>query len=262
MLYLYCVGRLSVKLAPSRVAKFSERGVFRVFESFLDFFKALKEAEFDFEALEEFIFDLYTAIMFNNSDMIKILSSIEGFMDTISAFIPYIVIVAMLVVALFGKKLLSILKFLTFFVVGFGLGVYFIPPLLEDIVNIPGWVSGLVVGILAAVLYRFVYIVLYSVAVCYSVYILVEISLGQPIVSLVVALVALILAFILKKYIEMLGTAMIAGYVIAITVSTSIYDYTTELNFLDGIEWVGILVVTLIVAIPGFLFQFKTRKRY
>ncbi len=248
-------------IAAPRVAKFSERGVFRVFESFLDFLKALKEAEFDFEALKEFVFDLYTSIMFTNPDMIKILSSVCGFMDRISVILPYVVIALMLVVALFGKKLLSILKFLTFFVVGFALGVYFIPPLLESIITIPGWVSGLVVGILAAVLYRFVYIILYAVSVCYSVYILVEISLGQPLVSLAVAIVAVILAFILKKYIEMLGTAMIAGYVIALTVKSSIYDYT-ELAFLDGIEWVGILVITLVIAIPGFLFQFKTRKRY
>ena len=242
-----------------------------MFLSFGDFFTAIKEARFGFGELWQSIVDLYYSIT-QNSDIKVIWTALMSFLGPVMPAIPYIIIAFLLVVAFFGKRMLPVLKFLTFLVVGFVLGVYFVPPLLVDIAAIPGWVSGIIIGLLAAILYRFIYVVLFAVSGLYSVYIVcykgfflndavAEYSLDKAIVSLVIAAVAVALAFILLKYVEMLGTAALAGFLAAMTLKSLIFDYST-LDFLGGNGWIGTLVIVLLVALPGAFFQIKKRKRY
>ena len=83
---------------------------------------------------------------------------------------------------------------------------------------------------------------------------------GNYIYSLAVAAVFIVLVFILRKYVEMVGTAMLGGFGIACVVR-GFYDYTSLQPFV-GIEWLGVLVVTLIFALVGFIVQIRTRSRY
>ena len=121
---------------------------------------------------------------------------------------------SMLLMAFFGKKLLPLIKFVSFFAVGFGLGVRFIHPLLADIITLEAWISGLVGGILAAIIYRFLYVVFFAGAVFFGAYAGCYAGLSETLagfednkafIFMAVAAVAVILAFILRKFVETLG---------------------------------------------------------
>ena len=241
-----------------------------MFSSFGEFFSAVKEARFGFREVWQWITDLYYSITVN-SDIADVWDAIMRVLDPIYSIVPYVLIALCIAVAFFGKKMMPVIKFSAFFVLGFVLGVYYITPLLNDIIAIPPWVSGLVIAIVAAVLYRFLYFATYAVAVGYSVYILcysgfylapeVEYTSGKALVSLVIALAAVVLAFILMKYVEIVGTSLLGGYLVAVVLRGLIYDYR-ELGFLESTPWLGALVITLVIAIPGFIVQLKTRRRY
>ena len=68
------------------------------------------------------------------------------------------------------------------------------------------------------------------------------------------------LVFVLLKYVEILGTAVLGGYFSALCIKT-MYDFTA-LEFLQGYETVAYYVVIGFIALLGFIFQFKTRRRY
>ena len=234
-------------------------------DKFLNFFNDLKAGKFGYGALKDAVVDFNDTVA-THADMGMVMDLIKSF----ATFIPYIMMAAMLLMAFFGKKLLPVTKFVSFFAIGFGLGVYFIQPLVEDIVSIPAWISGLVVGILAAIICRFLYVIFFGVAVFYAVYTVCYAGLGETLANfafdkalifMAIAAVAVILAFILRRFVEMLYTSALGGYVLAGLIAANLYDYTT-LGFLNGIEWVGTLVVTVVIALLGFVIQVKTRKRY
>ena len=244
--------------------------VLLLFQGLIDFFTAVKEAAFGFEAFSEFAVTLYYSIT-ENPDMQSVWSALMGILNPIIAVVPYILIVLMALVSFFGKKIIGIIKFIAFFIVGFALGLYYVTPLISSVISFSGVICGLIIGILAAVLYRFLYIVLYTVSITYSVYILCYKSfvpdaletyaLDKSLVALLIAVLVLVLAFIFKKYVEMLGTSLLGGYMIAIIVKNLIFDYTA-LGFLGALAWIAPIVIMLVVAIPGFIVQVKTRRRY
>ena len=78
--------------------------------------------------------------------------------------------------------------------------------------------------------------------------------------ALAIALVVVVILFLFRKFIEMLGTAALGGFIIAESIRM-LWDYTT-LDFLKGIEWVGALAITVVIALIGFIVQVKTRERY
>ena len=241
-----------------------------VFESIGAFFQALIQGEFGFYELWEYFVNLYYAVT-KAPDVMNIWAALMKVIDPIYSVVPYIIIILCLVVAFFGKKLMPVLKFLGCFLVGFVCGVYFIGPSLMPIINVPPWVCGLVLAIIAAVLYRFIYLAAYGVSVCYFSYLLcymgfymregVEHTTSKSMVCLAIALGVTVVSFIFIKYIEMLGTAALGGYLISFTIRCMIYDYKA-LDWLQETPWVGAGVITLIVAVPAFIFQYKTRQRY
>jgi hypothetical protein len=175
------------------------------------------------------------------------------------------------VVALFGKKMIGFLKFVFFFVIGFALGTHLLTPIISEAVEIPGWIVGTVVALVSAVLYRFLYIVLYSAVAGYGMYILAyhgfyiqgesNYSNGKAIGCLVAAAIAIAVALIFKKYIEMIGTAVLGGWLSSWIIANFVYNFTTFPIF-GGITWVAILVPAVIIAALGAVVQIKTRRRY
>ena len=242
-----------------------------MFDTFYDFFTALRDARFGFSELGQSVAELYSSIT-QNSDIKFIWDVALGFLNPVIFAIPYVVILFLLTTAFFGKKMLPVLKFITFLVVGFVLGTHLIPPLLADAVDIPGWICGAVIGLLAAILYRFIYVVLYGASTLYCVYIAcynaffiakaaADYSLDKAIVSLVVAVGVTVAAFFLQKYVEMVGTAALSGFLIALTVKNLIFDYST-VEFIGAYSWIITLAIMLLVAVPGAYVQIKKRKRY
>ncbi len=229
------------------------------------FFDNIINARFGFDVIYNAIVGLLLDIQYN----INILAWWNGTWEVISFVGVWLTIalgIFFLIIALFGKKMFSFLRFTAFFVAGFVAGVYWLSPLVLPIIPmLPTWVIGLVGGIVSGVLSKLLYILLYAIASGYSVYIvfcggMIMPLAGNYVIALIASVAAIVLAFILRKYIEMAGTAMLGGFGVA-TIVRSFYDFTTWDMFV-GCEWLGMLIFTIIIAIIGMLVQFKTRERF
>ena len=215
-----------------------------------------KLGEFSYEKLWTLVKDINACV----TDALGLTELLSSF----AAIMPFAFMAVMLLFVFLGKKLLPYIKFVSVLCLGIGVGVYYVHPILPESLSIPAIVSGLVIGIIAAVFYRLIYIFIFAGAAFYGVFAAcnhcladVLASMGDLTVIYVgVALVAVVLAFILRKYAEMLGTAMIGARVIAINLVAMLGGVAL------GPDWVLPLILTAIVTFVGFLVQVKTRKRY
>lgn len=241
-----------------------------MFESFGAFFEALWQARFGFAELWAWLCEIYQSAI-NMTGVIEIRQSIDAFFVPVQPYIPYILILLLSLVSFFGKKLMPIIKFLGFFFLGFIFGAHYITPLLAGVIAIPAWVYGLAIGIIASVLYRFVYYTLYTLGIVYSVYIICYTgftfqpqtihSSSKAVTCLVVAVVIAVLALIFRKYVEMVGTALLGGFLVFIVVNFMLFDFYS-LELLWYTPWIAPLAFTLVLGIPGSIVQLKMRKRY
>ncbi|MBQ9085330.1 MAG: hypothetical protein IJY24_06720 [Clostridia bacterium] len=234
-------------------------------EALTSFFDNVVNARFGFDVIYSGIIGLIENIK-TNTNILAWWNATWEFLSIIGIWIFIALGLISLIVALFGKKMFSVLRFTAFFVAGFICGVYWLSPLVLPVIpTLPTWVIGLVGGVVSGVLSKLLYILFYAIAAGYSVYIvfcggMIVPLTGNFVVALIAAVAAIVLAFLLRKYIEMAGTAMLGGFGAA-TVIRYFYDFTTWELFV-GREWLGMLLFTLIIAIAGFFVQFKTRERF
>lgn len=233
------------------------------------FLESLLSGEFDFSALGQFFANINHSIM-ANSDLMGIWNAMLTATASITMVVPIIFIALGAIEWLFGKKLIPLQRFLLCAAVGYICGVLYISPLINGIFSLPSYISGAVVGLVAAVLCKFMYYVAYAGAAAYSVYIvsingiipfLSDFTEGNHMIALVAAAVAVIIAFILRKYIEMLGTAILGAFIISKAVNSNYFDYTA-LEFFGDMGWIAELAVIGAVGLIGFIIQIKTRRRY
>ena len=204
---------------------------------------------------------------------LNIIAVNEFLRSLVSVAVPYLPIAYMvlsLILALFGKKIFALPRFLAFFFLGFVLGTHLLAPVITPVIpQLPAWVIGVVIATVASVLSKFIYIVLYVVAVGYPTYYLtfllvpedvLTVETGLIFLALGVAVVAIVIMLLLRGFIEMAGTSALGGFIIAESIKVY-WDYTA-LDFFSGIEWVPVLAITLIIALVGFIVQVKTRERY
>ena len=240
-----------------------------MFSSFGEFINCIKEARFTFDVIWQAIVSFFTDVL-QSPDVSAVWN---GFLDLIAPVFNIALIcgiVLSLVIALFGKKLIGVIKFLAFFALGFLLGAHYLTPLLPPEIALPGWIVGIVSALILGVLSRFIYIAVYVASVGYSAYLLTyhgflltpnpEYTNTRALVSLGVALVIIVLLLVFKKYVEMLGTAALGSF-LAVTALVRIYDFTAWPLF-DGIEWLASLIVMGVLTLITFIFQVKTRRRY
>ena len=240
-----------------------------MFSSFGEFFNCIKEAKFTFDVIWQAIVSFFTDV-FNGPDVSAVWN---GFLDAVSSIYTVVLICAIvlsLVMALFGRKLIGVIKFLAFFLLGFLLGAHLLTPLLPPEVALPGWIIGIVSALVLGVLSRFAYIAVYVIAFGYSAYVLTYhgflltpdpvYSNTRALVSLGVAILVIVLLLVFKRFVEMLGTSVLGSW-LAVTALINLYDFTAWPVF-DGAEWLASLIFTGIVALLTFIFQVKTRRRY
>ena len=233
------------------------------------FFTDMMEARFDFAAIGEFFKTTIDTFKANPA----ISSLWEAGLSALAAILPYLAVVFLalsLVETFFGKKLIAIQKIICSFVVGFVCGIQFISPIIDTVFVIQPWIIGLVLGAIAIVLNRLIYIIAVALFAGYPVYFICYTAAYLPeltaytqanlLFSAIAAAVVIVLVFVLLKYVEILGTAVLGGYLSALCIKT-MYDFTT-LEFLQGYETVSYYVVIGFIALLGFIFQFKTRRRY
>ena len=241
-----------------------------MYTNFGEFVDCVKEAKFSFKSIWQAIVSL-----FKDASKAPDVSAIwNDVVDTVSRFnriSMLILVILSLTLALFGRKMMGLVRFVGFFVAGFMLGADLLTPLLPTDVEIPAWIIGLVLALIAGVLSKFLYTVLYTAAAGYATYIVAyhgfylnldsSYSDMRATVGLIAALIAIIIALVLKKYIEMIGTAVLGSWIAVILVSNYIYDFTA-LKVFEGSEHLAIIIPTAVIALIGAAVQIKTRRRY
>ncbi len=237
---------------------------------FVAFWNSFKSAEYSFRDVFLYFRSIVDEIAANPN-----ISSIwDGFLSAIAPLYKTIMTLAVLsciLIAFFGKKIKGLLTFLFFSNLGFAVGTHFLGPLIPEAVAIPDWVVGIVVALLTAVLHRFLYYAMYALAAGYTVYILsynvfylvngITFSVARAIVCLSISLIFIVVAFIFRKYIEMVGTAALGGWLAAIVFARTLYPYNMLPIFVN-MQWLAYLIPTIVIGIPGAIVQIKTRRRY
>lgn len=234
-----------------------------MFSSFGDFFNSVKYAEFSFTEIWKAIVSLYYDIT-KNSDISAIWNGLMDAISPIYATIATLAVVFCVIVSLYGSKIMGFLKFSSFFVIGFALGVHLLAPIIPETVIIPPWIVGIVTALVSAVLYRFLYVVLLSVAVGYGTYLLLyngfylqaepTHSPTKAFICLVIAFAVVLVAFLFKKYIEITLTAAVGGWCASWLFANEIYAFSSN--------WIVIIIPAVLIAAGGFILQMRTRYRY
>ena len=241
-----------------------------MFSSFSEFFVCVREAKFTFGVIWDYIVSFYYALT-ENPSISAVWNGIMDVFHPVSIIFMLVVVAVCLAVAFFGRKIMPILKFLSFFVLGFVFGTHLLAPLLPPEVSIPDWIIGIVLALIAAVLSRFLYVILYVTAVGYSAYVLIYYGFylqldamysgSRVAAGIIAAVIAIVLALLFRKYIEMAGTAALGAFCAVWVFRNYVYDFTTWQLF-GGNVLVAVLVTTILVGLLGLFVQFKTRRRY
>ena len=195
-------------------------------------------------------------------------ASYQTFVEALGSFYPILLIALSLVVGLFGRRQSGLLRVVLLFAVGFVASVFWVAPVVQDFVTIPGYAIGLAFGILAAVMSRMIYDFVYIGCIgfdvyniCFNALFLVELTAltqGNLATSVGIAVVATIAALLLRKYLEMIITAGIGGLGIAFFLK-QLVDYTVNFNLDPN---TSVIVVGILLAIPMFIYQYYNRILY
>lgn len=241
-----------------------------MFSSFGEFLTCVKEARFTFDVVKDWIVSFFLSVK-SNPDIAVIWDSLMHWIYSARILLITILIVICLGVAFFGRKIIGILKFCFFFVVGFVIGTHYLAPLLPSEIDIPAWIIGIVLALIAAVLYKFLYIICYTVVIGYSAYVFAyygffmnsdaTYSSGRATACLVVAIVFLVLALIFKKYVEMVITAFLGSWCSVLLFRYHICKFE-KLALFSGHFWIAIMIPTIILTAVTAVVQIKTRRRY
>ncbi len=224
-------------------------------------FQEIINAEFDFAAIKDFLFKIYTH------------PGVSGWLDKITAFIdsfpPAAFAYAVALAAIgclfmcLGKRFMVMpLAFVTSFAVGFAGGVTFVGPKLAALVGayipINPTVVGLVLGGIGAFLFVPIYYALLAGGSFYAVYLVIYplscAILGQGtgmIVGLGVGACVAASVMLFRKWFEMLGTSALGGYLVMIAANKLVL-LPSKVN----------IAIWAVLALTGFVVQIKTRKKY
>lgn len=238
--------------------------------AFMNFFNAVKDGVYGVGGSVAYIIN-FIKNMWASEPVSAVKDWFFGLIAPIWVAVPFILLAFYVLIALAGKRMYGVLRFLAFFLAGFLLGTYLLSPLVAKIIpQVPAFVTGILTGIIAAVLSKILYIIVMVVVAAYPVYtacisgtvipVLTRYSAGNIWISLIAAAVAVLIVILLLKYVEMLGTAMLGGLGIAYVVK-GWYDFTA-LELFGGKAWIPLLIVSGVVGIIGFIVQFRTRRRF
>lgn len=215
-------------------------------------------AEFDFAAIKELYFKLYT-----HPNVDGVLVHFRNFVESLSPFVWAAILAAIAVAfTFFGKKLLCLPIILGSFAIGFAGGAAYIGPrlanLVEQYVSIDPTVVGIVIGSVFALLCILVYFGFLALGVGYSVYLCVypffNLLLGAgtaPVASLAVGAAVVIAVFIFRKWFEMAATSVLGGFIMMHAVNAVVL-LPLPVN----------IAIWAVFAVAGTVVQIKTRRKY
>ncbi len=215
---------------------------------------------------------MFTSILdsvMNEPSVAPISAAFDGFVGALGDFYPFAVIAICLIVGLFGRRLINVIRFVLLFAIGFVASVYWVAPLLQTFIpDIPALGVGIAVGVLAAAMSRMIYNVVYIGCIgfdvyniCFNAIFLVELTSmtqGNLPLSIGIAAVAVVIALLLRKYLEMLITAAIGGIGIAVF-AQHLFDYTLSFNMDPATT---AIIFGVVLALPMFIYQYYNRVIY
>ena len=220
-----------------------------------------------FGAVGEIFTGLYESV-FKHENFLSLWNAVQNFLDNAGVFVAIGLLVLSVIELFLGKRLLTLQKFVFFLGVGFASGTSLVAPLISSAgMALAPWIVGIVIGIVAALFSRFLYLVVYIVAAGYSTYMifmggqllpdsLTSFTKGNMVISLVVVAVVVLLSLLFRKWIEILGTSALGGYLVALSVEDLLVDLAkVELNS------TVFVVIFAACALVGLIVQAKTRKR-
>lgn len=217
-----------------------------------------------FISLTEWTNSIYDTISSNSI----VLSAWNGFISSspfISANLSIIFLVGALLVAFYGQKFASVIKFVSVFTVSFCLSACYVSVPLSILADLPEWVAPLTIAVLCTAFGDYLFKVLAIAAAALPAYVLIMNPFypipfigGNQVVAVLAAIVSLIVCFIYRRYLGRAGYALLGGFLTAQAIR-NFYDYTTFLPTLG--KWLP-YVVAIAIAIVGYIHQHKTRRRF
>ena len=225
-----------------------------------EFIKAVFDGTYDFWGFIKELGDLFNklgeTVIFKDLTLAAIFTS-PGLYSYILAGIG-------LVFLFYGRKFLPLLKVLVFGAVGYVVGTVFAYPAL--MVAMPGSAlvtpvsCGVTAAVIGAVLCKFLYGVLYvgvgaifTYVICFGGGLIPGLpTVGNATLSYVAVAIVVLILIIMRKNISRLGLSFAGAYFIVEAVSKNFFKLTSPVNF----------IVMGVVALIGFSYQYKRRKRY
>lgn len=216
------------------------------------------------DSLTEWTNSVYDMVS-SNSVVLTAWNKLVASSAFISTNLSIILLIGALVIAFYGQKFSEAIKFVSVYVVTFCLSACYISPPLNILANLPEWVIPVVVATLCTAFGDYLFKVLALFLATYPAYFLIMNPFwpipyvgGNQAVAIAAGAVSLIVYFIFRRHLSRMGYALVGGFLTALAIRR-FYDYTTFLPTLG--KWL-VLVVTIAVAIVGYIHQHKTRRRF
>ena len=231
----------------------------------VQFFNEVLAGQLGCKGIVDFLKNLFELNVKGNGEIMGLWDSIIG---AVASVLPIVLIALGALELFFGKKLLGLQKFVFSAALGYVLGIVVLTPAVSKIFELPAMVCGIACAVVAAVLFKFIYAVLlfggvgifgYALFFANGLIPMVLPTEGNQVLSFAGAGILIFLVLIFRKNIERLGTAYLGAFLIIDNVIKNYYDFTT---LLAGYEDLFRTAAIIVVALLGFLFQYKRRRRY
>ena len=233
-----------------------------------EFFTAIANGSVDFASIGAFFrtcIDNFNA----NEHLLGIWTAIRAFCDSLGIALIVILFSLCIAMMLFGKKLIAVLRFVFFTVLGYVVGVLLVSPLINTIFALPELVSGLVVAIVSAVLSKYLYHAFVMIALGFSAFtffftdsVLSGFATeGQLTVCIIIGAVIAVLALIFHKVTAMLLTSACGSYCFTRVITVFVKNYEAP-EVMGGKGWILTVCLFAVLTLISFIVQYKTRTRY
>lgn len=205
----------------------------------------------------------------NEASIAPFVGMFKEFYNSFEPAISIALAVICLIVGFFGRRLSGIVRVVLLFTVGFVASVYWLVPLIADsLPAVPGYAVGIACGIFIAVMSRFIYDAVYVGAIAFDVYNicfnalffveLTSLTKGNLQLCLGITFAVVFIALLVRKYLEMIITAVGGGIGVAFFVER-VFSYSGMMG-MDSMT--AMLVVGGVLAVPMFIYQYYNRVIY
>ncbi len=226
----------------------------------IEFFKAVFSGAYDFWEFIKILGDFFNTV---GATVITGELTVSSVLTSPGLY-SYILAAFGAILLFYGRKFFPLIKFIVFGAVGYVVGNAFAYPTV--IVYMAGsaiitpLTCGITVAVIGAVLSQYLYGLVYfgagatfTYVICFAGGLIPELpTVGNSVLSYVAVAIVVLALIIMRKNISRLGLSMAGAYFIVEAVSKNFFKLESPMNFIA----IGV------VALIGFAFQYKNRKKY